>query len=354
MPKPTAFDELDLLLVTALQTSPRADWQRIGRVLGVSASTAARRWARLNDEGLAWLSCFPLRLPGLVPVVAIIEIDCACNQLQAVATQIAEDPHVFTVNQATGARDILVTAVFPDHASLGRYVTFRLGGIEGVTGVRSQIATVHREASQWRLDRLQERHWNALRVGRPAPPSRGAALDATDLAIMAALREDCRRPATVLAEVTNLSASAVHRRLARLEADRVLVYRCDVASVLAGWPVSVTLWAVVPPDRLAHAVAELAGVRELRLCVSLSGPYNLMLGVWLRSMGDLAILESQLAKRIPSLVVTDRAVVLWQLKLGGHLLDRDGRRLRSIPVNAWPESDAAAAEGTLLDRLRAG
>jgi hypothetical protein len=41
-------DELDLALVATLQAAPRADWQRVGHVLGVAGSTAARRWGRLT------------------------------------------------------------------------------------------------------------------------------------------------------------------------------------------------------------------------------------------------------------------------------------------------------------------
>ncbi|WP_241196675.1 AsnC family protein, partial [Streptomyces sp. ADI95-17] len=42
------FSELDLALVDALQAAPRAPWSRIGRALGVDATTAARRWERLR------------------------------------------------------------------------------------------------------------------------------------------------------------------------------------------------------------------------------------------------------------------------------------------------------------------
>ena len=52
------------------------------------------------------------------------------------------------------------------------------------------------------------------------------------------------------------------------------------------------------------------------------------------------------------LAITDRAVSLWQLKLGGHLLDPDGRRLRSIPLQLWPDQPAAQAQTAIVDRLR--
>jgi hypothetical protein len=50
------LDEPDRLLITTPQTSPRANWQQVGQVLGTSASTAARRWDRLTKTCLAWIS----------------------------------------------------------------------------------------------------------------------------------------------------------------------------------------------------------------------------------------------------------------------------------------------------------
>ncbi|MGW7079923.1 AsnC family protein [Streptomyces sp. NPDC054866] len=42
----------------ALQAAPRAPWSRIGRALGVDATTAAHRWERLRANGLAWISVY--------------------------------------------------------------------------------------------------------------------------------------------------------------------------------------------------------------------------------------------------------------------------------------------------------
>ncbi|KAF2777014.1 hypothetical protein STPH1_1673 [Streptomyces sp. OM5714] len=46
-------------LVDALQLQPRASWTDLGRVLGVNASTVARRWERLSSSGLAWMAAYP-------------------------------------------------------------------------------------------------------------------------------------------------------------------------------------------------------------------------------------------------------------------------------------------------------
>jgi DNA-binding Lrp family transcriptional regulator len=353
------LDELDLLLVTALQTTPRADWQRLGQLLGASASTAARRWARLTQAGLAWQSCHPLHLPGISAFAALIEVDIAASKVYQVAAHLADDPHVFDVIHLTGARDLLVVAGFSDHAQLARYVGVRLASLDGVIATRAQLATtIHTEASGWRADRLPtqpaaaRRRTPALATAAASLPPARAGPDQVDLLVMTALGQDPRLPVVELADRTNLSPTSVARRLARLQAGRLLAWRCDVARAAAGWPVAVHLWGRLPPDRKAHVTAQLVRMREIRMCASISGPNNLYLTAWLRSERHLDAFEVRLAAHLPELAITDRAMSLWQLKLGGHLLDPDGRSLRSIPLELWPDQPAAKAQAAIVDRLR--
>jgi len=342
------LDELDLLLVTALQTTPRADWQRLGQLLGISASTAARRWVRLTQAGLAWQSCHPLHLPGISAFAALIEVETTPGKLYQVAAQLAQDPHVFDVLHLTGARDLLVVAGFADHAQLGRYVSVRLGSLDGVIATRAQLATtIHTEASGWRADRLPTQPAAAA----PLPPAR-AGPDQADLLVIAALGQDPRLPVAELADRTGLSPTTMARRLARLQAGQLLAWRTDVARVAAGWPVAIHLWGRLPTDRIAHVTAQLVKMREVRMCASISGPHNLYLAAWLRSLRHLDAFETRLAAHLPELAITDRAVCLWQLKLGGHLLDPDGHRLRSIPLQLWPDQPAAQAQTAIMNRLR--
>ncbi|MER5634023.1 Lrp/AsnC family transcriptional regulator [Streptomyces nitrosporeus] len=355
--QPVPLDELDYLLITALQTSPRAEWAQIGKALGVDASTAARRWNRLTEAGHAWLSCYTVAVGPTVPVIAFIEVDCAAGALHEVAAEIADDPHLITIEHVTGARDLVLTAAFPNLAALGRYVGFRLGRLPGVSATRSQTATtVHTEGSRWRLDRLAPGSQDLLAKERdPAPPRRGpAALDALDARLYLLLSEDFRQPAARLAERLGVSPTTVRRRLDRMHRQDALIYRCEVARCLSGWPVSVTLWGIAPAADASRIVSQLIRMRETRLCASLTGPHNLMLAVWLRSAEDIGAFEARLADRFPELTVADRAVTLWPLKLAGHVLDPEGRHLRGVPVTFWDEPVAEQAEDALLERLRGG
>ncbi|MQY02594.1 Lrp/AsnC family transcriptional regulator [Actinomadura macrotermitis] len=350
----TALNDLDHVLVTALQTAPRADWRRIGAVLGVDATTAARRWARLTREGLAWIACLPVLVEPRRPVVAYIEVDCVPGRLHEVAAEIAEDPHVFNVEHVTGGRDLLLTVVLRDHAELARYVGFRLGGLPGVAATRSQLATaLHVEGSRWRLDRLDEAQRGLLAGDRPAGRT-GAGPAPGDLELARLLAEDCRMPVARLAERSGFSPTTVRRRLTRLEESGALLYRCEVARSLSGFPVSVYLWGAAPPGEVARITGLLTGLRETRMCSSLTGSDKLLFNVWLRSVEQIQAFEAGLGRRFPQLAITDRAVVLWQLKHAGQLLDPDGRHLRNVPFWRWEDPGSEAELGAFVERLRGG
>ncbi|MFE0642519.1 Lrp/AsnC family transcriptional regulator [Streptomyces sp. NPDC058877] len=350
------LDELDHQLITALQTSPRARWERIGAAVGVDASTVARRWRRLTEAGHAWMSCHPTGFGPTPPTVAVIEVDCASGSLHRVAASIVDDAHLVTIDHVTGSRDLILTAAFPDQAALARYVGLRLEALPGVAATRSQIAsTLHSVGSRWRLDRLAPSGRENL---APPPTHIGAGIgrrlapaDELDHRLFGLLAQDCRQSVAALAQGSGASASTVRRRLDRFHRTDALVYRCEVARYLSGWPVAVTLWGIAPPDATTRITAHLATQRETRLCASISGPHNLLLTVWLRSAEDIPSFETRLYSRFPELTVADRAVTLWPLKLAGQILDPQGRRIRGVPVGFWHDPATERSEADLVRRL---
>ncbi|MGW1327901.1 AsnC family protein [Streptomyces antibioticus] len=72
------WSETDLQFIPALQIHPRAPWSLVGAVLGVSPATVARRWARLNDAGLAWATGYRACEPQSVedPASAMVIARC--------------------------------------------------------------------------------------------------------------------------------------------------------------------------------------------------------------------------------------------------------------------------------------
>ena len=57
------------------------------------------------------------------------------------------------------------------------------------------------------------------------------------------------------------------------------------------------------------------------------------LTAWVRSVSDVYLLESQLAARMPHVQVADRAFVIRPVKLMGQLLNEDGLRTGTVPID---------------------
>lgn len=351
-----SLDELDYALVNALQYVPRASWSQLGSVLGTNAATVARRWTRLVDAGNAWVSCHPGLGEGPASFGVIVEADCAPGTVETVAAALVDDPHVITVDRTTGARDLLITLLAKDVAALSRYMSFRLERLPGIVATRTQpITAVYTLGSNWRLDRLNPQQRAALLGHRTAEQCQDAPaplLTEADHALIRVLAEDGRLPLVDLADRLGTTPVTARRRLARLEASGALLFRAELARQLSGWPVGVTLWASVPAAEQEQISRAVAGLREVRLCAALSGPHNLLVTAWLRTVDEVQRLETQLAQRLPRLAIADRSITLWTMKLGGQVLDPYGRRLRSVPVGPWQDTDAANMEDKVVQRLR--
>ncbi|MFB7718111.1 Lrp/AsnC family transcriptional regulator [Nocardia sp. NPDC056100] len=348
------LDELDYLLITALQVAPRADWQAIGDALGIDATTAARRWSRLEQAGNAWMACRATRLEDRGVQAALIEVDCAPHRVHEIARIIGNDSHVLNLEHVSGRRSMLVTAIVADLAQLARYRDLRLARIPGVVGLSADIlVVVHSSPGQWRLDRVDESKLKrANQPDRTRPdhlPTR--AIQPRDMELARAISDDPRASLSRLAARTGLSTPTVRRRLAAIEADGALTYRIEVARVVSGWPIGAHLWCATGPADTARTARELAQLRETRLCAELTGTHNLLLQVWLRSVADLADFEKRLADRFPALTIADRAVTMWPVKLGGHLLDPQGRHLRGVPLRLWEDTEFNAHELDTVTRL---
>ena len=98
-------------------------------------------------------------------------------------------------------------------------------------------------------------------------------LDSFDHAILRLLQDDAGRPQREIADSVNLSAPAVQRRIARMEADGVI--KRTVATVepaAVGYPITVLVEATLTSDRSNVVAAAAAFFREAEEV--LAGPRN--------------------------------------------------------------------------------
>ncbi|MFF0630508.1 AsnC family transcriptional regulator [Streptomyces sp. NPDC004296] len=332
------MDETDLALVTALQSAPRAPWTLVGRALGISPVTAARRWARLREAGLAWVTAYGGDFVAQHHVVAFVEVDCVPSRLSSVVAGLVERPQVASVEHTSGRQDLLLTVLVSDLAALSQLLTEVIGRLDGVLATRSQIVTeLLTEGSRWDLRALDRDQRQVMRDGRhdlavqepdptPAPE---------DISLMLALGCDGRLSYQELAQRTGMSESTTRRRTSRLLRTGVLLPRCEIAHSRSNYPVFVTYRMNVPSAALARVGSGLSGVPSVRMCAAISSTHNLAVNGWVRSVPDSRRLEEYLVGRFSEITVIDRSLTLANFKRMGWILDAEGRAMRPIPIDLW-------------------
>lgn len=331
-----ALDEADLALVDALQVAPRASWTAISRATELSAVTAARRWRRLVDAGVAWVTGAPSVSVWNAQCVAYVEITCAPGSNLAVARELAADRHALSVELTAGGCDVFVTVAAAHLTALSRYLLGRLDLVPGVTGSRTRIATrVYRDGSAWRLGALSQDA--AKRLPRTDEGSRSPAplLPASDRRILLQLGLDGRASFTAIAAAAGVSEAAARRRTARLLATGTVLLRTEVAGPLVGWPVPAILSVDAPTSRLAEYARAVARFRQVRLCATLAGTPPMVVAAWLRDIEEIHRLETTIARELPGLSVVDRLITLRTVKRMGRLLDEAGRAVGAVPMDVW-------------------
>jgi len=324
------LDPVDHAVIEALQVSPRATWAAIGEVIGVDPVTVARRWKRLSESGVAWVTAYPG--PDGSGTTALVDIAVGPRHLDAAARHISADPHVFTLERATGAYSLTAIVGATD---VGRLIGHSLDRIErapGVSAVEIHLVTrIFLEASRWRMRGLDTAQLSRLKELAPPIPVRHVRDTPLDSEVVGVLAADGRAAGTDIAGVLGTSVHTARRRLDRVLTSGQLVFRCDVAQPFTGWPVCATFRAAVAPAKVTATAQTLSTLPEIRMCMACTGPHNLHISVWLRAIDDVHRLESLLAERLPDLHITDRVIVLRQYKSGGRVLDEAGR---AVPVPA--------------------
>lgn len=144
-------------------------------------------------------------------------------------------------------------------------------------------------------------------------------LDSHDRAILRLLQEDAGRPQREIAEKVNLSAPAVQRRIARMEAEGVIqrtVAIVDPAAV--GHPLTVIVEVTLVSDRasvLSAAKAFFRAAEEVQQCYNITGQSGFILVLLAPSLEEYArraarlFTENDLVHSYRTIVVLDRVKV---------------------------------------------
>jgi DNA-binding Lrp family transcriptional regulator len=328
-------DELDVALLDALHLNPQVSFEELGRVLDVSAVTAARRWRRLVSTGRAWVSsAIGPRLPVRA---ALFEAECRPGSAQSVAAEFAAKPQVFSVNITTGTDNIYALLVAAEQPSLSALIVDVLPAVVGLLRVRSTLITQAFSGTRWRLGGLTS---GQVRAVTPEPPTNAQphTFDEFDRELFLALQHDGRLSCRDLAAAVGQSEPVVRRRMGLLTRSGLLAFRTDFARVEAGWLTAVAVKFRVNGSPVAAVGRTLVKYPETRFCVATVGAADLFVTMQLHKLSDLDGVMNRLQAEYPGVTVLDTRVVLRCVKSWGRLLGADGHARAVVPVDLWAPS----------------
>ncbi|GIG24643.1 Lrp/AsnC family transcriptional regulator [Cellulomonas denverensis] len=330
------IDDLDLRLIDALQSRPRASWTSLASVLGSSAVTLARRWERLRETGAAWMTVAPDLSTGygsLAMGMALVEVQVRTGTLHTTAAELALCPEIATLELTSGGRSLMLTVIAGDGDDLADFLLNTLESMPGVTQVRTHPAprTVM-DASGWRLH-------SADRARQPGVdgPHRPVPHHALASAVARELARDGRATAAEVAATLGLSTRTARAAIAGLVASGRIRFRTEIARPLSGWPVCSWYLIRSTPSRRDAVGRRLSQLREVRAVMQTVGTTDLAVVVWMRSLTDVQDLELQIEEMLPDVVIEDRALVFRTVKIMGRLLDADQMATGFVPLPAYLE-----------------
>ncbi|MCC3301679.1 Lrp/AsnC family transcriptional regulator [Arthrobacter sp. zg-Y895] len=320
----SSLNPLDLRIINALQVYPRAPWTQLAPILGADAATLNRRWRDLHASGTAWISTFDT---GSWEAGALVEISCHSGANLRVAAALAETPEAIGVDLTAGGRDIVATIAASSEAALWAYLLDELPLVDGIESVRSHpIARNVFDGSAWRVRALDAVEASRVQALHPAAGGRGGGRNAElEREIIAVLNQDGRATATAIGSALGESARHIRETLAQMSASGRLHQRTDLVRGASGWPVSAWYFLRVPASKLDAVATRLPHLDELRIVSHTVGPYDLIMGVWLKSLAEVQRLEQHLEVKLSGVSTADRSVVLRSVKQLGQILDHRGR-----------------------------
>lgn len=331
------LDTDDRRLIAALQVRPRASWTELAAILGPSAVTLARRWARLSEAGAAWITVAPNLGPGTGTLglgVALVELRVPPGQVLAIADELATVPEVATIDLTAGGRELVLTIIAGDEDALAQLLLERLHPLGLVLSVHSHPVTrTYVDGSSWRLPGLAEGERNRL-TPHLAPPNR-ARISPLFEAVARELARDGRISAAELAERLDLRPRRARDLIADVVGTRRLRFRTELARRYSGYPLCTWYFLKTPASQRANVATRIAALQQARAVVAMVGQYDLAVDVWTRTLDDVQRLEATIEERMPGVHIADRSLVLRTVKLMGRLLDESGCASGFVPLPAY-------------------
>lgn len=128
------LDAVDRSIIDQLRVNGRLSFSEIGRRIGYSEPTIRQHYNRLVSMGVIWVAAMydEVRIGG---AAAHVGIRVSGVQVNHVAAQLVDHPHIKYVACTLGYYDIILDVATPDAQTLGRVVSHDIRRIRGISEV---------------------------------------------------------------------------------------------------------------------------------------------------------------------------------------------------------------------------
>lgn len=136
----------DAPLLALLARDGRASYAALAASTGWSEARVARRVTELLDDGALIVDIETARAPLGFATAAMLSLTVAPSAIDRVGQTLSRDPEVPFVGVVTGRANLVVSILCRDNADLYRYLSERLGAIDGIHDV--EVSLVLRRLKQ--------------------------------------------------------------------------------------------------------------------------------------------------------------------------------------------------------------
>ncbi|MBB2995596.1 Lrp/AsnC family transcriptional regulator [Paeniglutamicibacter cryotolerans] len=311
------LNDLERLIIAALQIDGRATWRKIATVLEEPERTVARHGAELLSSGVVTVAGM-----GVRSSTTLLRLECSPGTSRVAAEALAQRPDTTYSYLMTGGADA-VAELNLDPAAVSSVLTTEIPATVGlVRAVSYPVLRYFRTIRGWRSGLLTDAQSRAM--------DNEFTFDGTDLSsreplseqderIIAVLVEDGRASLESIARRVRISETTAGRRVDWLLRNNRVTVRTLVEPAAMGLPVEAFLWIRSAPSRVEKVGQALALRREVRYAAAVAGDYQLVANV---TVPDTAALYSFITDPAwaDDAYGIDSTILLQARKRGGRLI----------------------------------
>ncbi len=312
-----SVDSVDRKLLNALAVEPRASFQRMAAVIGVSDQTVGRRYRRLRRHA-------GLRVQGRLHAGGggladwYLRVGCVPGAATVLAAALAARRDTSWVVLVSGGTEIVCGLQVRNESQRDALLLDGLPGSRRVAHLGAQSLLHDYSAGPWRqlTGHLTPAECELLEPV-PVVAEPDGRVSGDELRLGELLMRDGRAATAGLAAALGWHESSVRRRIQDLRRTGRLRFRLDLDARSLSLNVHALLWASVEPGMLDRAGSVMSAQPEVPFVAATTGAANLMAAVYCRDATALhAYLNGPFAS-LPGIRSVEVAPIIRVVKRGG-------------------------------------